>query len=133
MNSRGASVNDDRSDLGPDLRKVLERLAHHAALEARLHREDVGCLDAAVAAVRRVSLNLVCQQGLEVREDERGDVWALHDGVAVAFLGNGREIGCRALAARDADQLASVGKRSSLRSTFRSAASQRSIPTRSAR
>lgn len=133
MDTRGATINSQRSGQGAeDLRAVLERLAHHAALEARLQREDAECLGSAVAAVRRVSLLLVRKHGLQVREDERGDVWALDSGATVAFLGNSHDIDARSPQA-DVSQPALAGKRRSLRSILRSAASHRSTPTRSAR
>lgn len=96
MNSRNATLSPpaDRapcgisSSLSAGIHEALERLAHHAALEARLRREGTPRLDEAVAALRRVSTDIARQAGLDVSEDERGDVWALREGVAIAFLGH---------------------------------------------
>lgn len=96
INSRNATLSPSAgqvsgvasSSLSAGISGALERLAHHAALEARLRREGTPRLDEAVAAVRRVSTDIARQAGLEVSEDERGDVWALQEGVAIAFLGH---------------------------------------------
>jgi hypothetical protein len=76
------------SSVNSGLDEVLERFAYNAALEARLRREEIPQVDEAVAAVRRVSAEIARQAGLDVSEDERGDIWALREGVAIAFLGH---------------------------------------------
>jgi hypothetical protein len=95
MNSRNSTLSPpagrasgSASSLSVGIYGALERLAHHAALEARLRREETPRLGEAVAAVRRVSTDIARQAGLDVSEDERGDVWALREGVAIAFLGH---------------------------------------------
>lgn len=86
------------SDAAPShLLDALERLAYNAALEARLSREE--SLPEAVAAVRRISLGITQSHGLEVHEDDRGDVWAVLHDKAVAFLGHSLETA----GTRDAD------------------------------
>jgi hypothetical protein len=76
------------SSVSAGLDEVLERFAYNAALEARLRREGIPRVDEAVAAVRRVSAEIARQAGFDVSEDERGDIWALREGVAIAFLGH---------------------------------------------
>jgi hypothetical protein len=70
---------------------ALERLAHNAALEARFCREGFERADEAIAAVRRVSIGIAQACGLQIREDDRGDIWVLLDGTTVAFIGHAHE------------------------------------------
>jgi hypothetical protein len=74
-----------------DLALTLERLAHNAALEARLRREGAPNASAAIAATRRVSELLVREAGFGIRLDDRGDRWVTANGVDIVFLGNAED------------------------------------------